>query len=71
MTSPPPPFDSDEFDELPEVLTTEQAARLLDASVPKTQRWAAEGRIPSTRIGHTYRFSKTRLATWLGRPEHD
>lgn len=64
MTTPPP-FDRDEYDALPEILTTEQAARLLDASEVQVRRWAAEGTIPVTRIGRTLRFSKSRLAAWV------
>lgn len=64
MTTPAP-FDADEYAALPEILTVEQAARLLDATVVQVRTWLAEGIIPVTRVGRTPRFSKSRLVAWI------
>ncbi|MDQ2850804.1 MAG: helix-turn-helix domain-containing protein [Actinomycetota bacterium] len=58
-------YDRGEYDALPEVLTTAQAARLLNMSEQKIRRGARTGEIPSTLIGRSLRFSKTKLASWV------
>ncbi len=64
-----PPFDSAEYDALPEVLTTAQVARLLDVSELQIRTWVAEDLLPVTRIGRALRFSKTRIAAWVAGDE--
>lgn len=67
----PPPVGRHEFrpaqraDDLPEVLTLEEAAELLRLG-PAAARAAAEaGEIPGRRIGGRWRFSRRRLVEWL------
>jgi excisionase family DNA binding protein len=58
-------FTKEEYDALPEVLTPEQAASMLDMTVRKLAEQAAAGRIPAVRIGRAWRFSKTRLEEFI------
>ena len=52
------PLTAQQYADLPEVLTAEEVALILDTSAVQVRRWAADSKIPATRIGRTYRFSK-------------
>ena len=54
-----------EYDALPEILTAEQAAAILDTNAARVSKWAKDGTIPGTKIGRTWRFSKTRLEEFM------
>lgn len=54
-------FTAAEYDELPEVLTADQVARVVSASPAQVRRWAAQGVIPGRQLGSRWRFSKTQL----------
>ncbi len=51
--------------ELPDVLTVEQAADLLQLSGKTLKRLAQAGRIPGRRVGNQWRFSRQALMDWL------
>jgi excisionase family DNA binding protein len=51
--------------ELPEVLTPEQAAALLQVDEHEVLALAAAGRLPGRRIGDQWRFSRAALVAWL------
>lgn len=55
------PYTAAEYDELPEVLTSDQVARVISASPAQVRRWAYEGVIPGRQFGTRWRFSKTVL----------
>lgn len=52
------------------VLTSEQAARLLNIHPKTLQRMARKGQIPAHRIGDLWRFRALELDAWL-RGKHD
>lgn len=54
-----------EHDDLPEILTAEEAARLLRLSTVYVRAAAADGRIPAQRVGGRWRFSRSRLLAWI------
>lgn len=54
---------------LPEVLTTEEAARLLRLSAYTVRELARKGKIPARKVGKEWRFSRRRLLEWLGGQE--
>ena len=49
----------------PEVLTTSQAAELLQLSVQTVKARARAGSIPAARIGREWRFSRRQLLEWI------
>jgi excisionase family DNA binding protein len=49
----------------PEVLTTSQAAELLQLSVQTVKARARAGSIPAARIGREWRFSRRLLLKWV------
>jgi excisionase family DNA binding protein len=51
---------------LPEVLTVEEAARLLRLNPATVRKLIREGRIPHGKVGGKYRLSKARLLGWIG-----
>lgn len=51
--------------ELPDVLTVEQAAELLQLSSKTLKRLAQAGRVPGRRVGNQWRFSRQALMDWL------
>jgi excisionase family DNA binding protein len=51
-----------------DVLTADEAATLLRASVDKVRRDAASGAIPGRRVGGVWRFSRTALLSLLSEP---
>lgn len=53
------PYTAAEYDELPEILTSDQVARVVSASPAQVRRWASEGVIPGRQFGTRWRFSKT------------
>ncbi len=57
--------------ELPPLLTTEQAAEVLNASVSLTQRLCREGGIPAVRVGKLWRVSRDALLRQCGLGERD
>jgi excisionase family DNA binding protein len=54
-----------EGSELPDVLTVEQAAELLQLSAKTLKRLAQAERVPSRRVGNQWRFSRQALMDWL------
>jgi len=58
---------------LPDVLTTEQAAELLQVSTAALRATARAGVIPAAKIGRAWRFSRPALMRWLetGGLEHE
>jgi excisionase family DNA binding protein len=54
------------LDELPLLLTVEEAARLMRVSRNGAYNAVAEGRVPSIRIGRTIRIPRDALAAALG-----
>jgi excisionase family DNA binding protein len=54
---PPPP---------PEVLTIEQAAKLLQVEPAEMQKLAEAGELPGRKIGGAWRFPRAALLEWLG-----
>lgn len=56
-----PPLTSEEWDELPPVLTTEQVARVLGVNPPQVMRWVHDGSLKAFAFGRYRRFSKDRL----------
>lgn len=61
----PPRLSGDEYARLPEVLTLSEVAMVLGTSVEQTRRWAVAGTIPGVKIGHLWRFSKTRIERFI------
>ncbi len=51
--------------ELPDVLTVEQAAELLQLSTKTLKRLSQAGRVPGRRVGNQWRFSRQALMDWL------
>jgi excisionase family DNA binding protein len=49
----------------PEVLTSEQAAELLQVTAEEVVALAEEGTLPGRRIGAQWRFSRPALIAWL------
>ena len=55
--------------DLPEVLTPQQAAALLQVEEDDVLALAEEGRLPGRRIGDGWRFARAALVRWLAEPE--
>ena len=55
--------------ELPDVLTVDQAAELLQLSSKTLKRLAQAKRIPGRRVGNQWRFSRQALMDWLAGKE--
>jgi len=51
----------------PELLTAEEAARLLRTSPRKVRWYARRGLIPAARISNRWRFSRDQLLGWVER----
>ena len=51
--------------ELPEILTIEQAADLLQVSVRTLQRMVKKGQVPGRQIGSQWRFDQDQLRAWV------
>jgi excisionase family DNA binding protein len=49
----------------PEVLTTRQAAELLQLSVETVKAQAAGGLLPAAKVGREWRFSRRQLLAWI------
>jgi excisionase family DNA binding protein len=52
--------------ELPEVLTVEQASRLLQIPEADVLALAESGELPGRKLGAHWRFSRVALVEWLG-----
>jgi excisionase family DNA binding protein len=50
---------------LPEVLTVDQAAALLQLSPKTVKRLAGKGRVPGRRVGNQWRFGRQPLMEWV------
>ena len=48
-----------------EALRVTEVARILDVSIKKIYRMAAQGQIPSLKISNSIRFDPHEVATWL------
>lgn len=57
------------YEELPEVLTPEQAARLLQVEEKLVLELAEAGRLPGRKLGAVWRFSRAALVAWLSAAE--
>ena len=53
-------------DEVPDVLTLEEAAAMLRVTVAELERAAERGEVPGRRIAGAWRFGKAALLEWLG-----
>lgn len=53
----------------PEVMTAQQAARLLQIEETLVLELAESGALPGRRLGAAWRFSRTALIAWLSTPE--
>jgi excisionase family DNA binding protein len=51
--------------DLPDVLTTSQAAELLGMSTQEVTRGAREGWLPGYRVGLVWRFDRDEVLAWL------
>jgi excisionase family DNA binding protein len=71
MNLPPDPIKAaqEAGSELPDVLTVDQAAELLQLSSKTLKRLAQAGRIPGRRVGNQWRFSRHALMDWLAGKE--
>lgn len=50
---------------LPEILTIEQAAEMLQVSVRTIQRMVKDGKIPGRQVGSQWRFDRDQLREWV------
>lgn len=57
------------FEDLPDVMTVNQAARYLRISRNRAYEEIAQGKIPAIRFGRSIRVTKWGLAKLLGRPD--
>lgn len=64
------PFTREEYDALPEVLTAEDVARILDTTDVQVRLWAADGHLPGLQLGRMWRFSKTRIERFIEEDDH-
>ena len=48
-----------------EILTVEEVAEFLKVSRDTVYRLTQQGKIPATKVGNQWRFTKTRLLEWL------
>ncbi len=55
--------------DLPEVLTPQQAAALMQVEEDDVLALAEEGRLPGRRIGDGWRFARAALVRWLAEPD--
>lgn len=53
----------------PEVMTAEQAARLLQIDEKLVVELAEAGQLPGRKLGSVWRFSRAALVAWLASPE--
>ena len=51
--------------DLPEVLTMQQAADLLQVSVRTVQRMVKSGDLPGRQVGRQWRFDRDQLKRWV------
>jgi excisionase family DNA binding protein len=58
-------YTASEYAALPEVLNSEQVARIFEVSPALINRWAKSGKIPGRQVGRQWKFSKTRLEEFL------
>jgi len=54
-----------EWNELPLVLTTEEAAQLLRVTVKTIKTMCAEGRLPAAKVGRAWRINRDDVLTFL------
>ena len=59
------PLTREEYDALPEVLTADEVARILDTTGVQVRLWAAEGHLPGLQLGRMWRFSKKRIERFI------
>jgi molybdopterin-binding protein len=57
----------DEVGSMEDLLTTDQAAKILKLHVKRVQALARAGRLPATRVGRKWLFPRSRLEARLGR----
>jgi excisionase family DNA binding protein len=48
-----------------QIMTTKEIAEYLNLHEMTIQKYAGEGRIPATKIGHVWRFEKDTIDQWL------
>lgn len=56
---------AEQIEQIGRALTAEDLSRLLSISKVAVYKYAAEGKIPSFRIGMALRFDPHSVATWL------
>lgn len=61
LTLSPPPYGVD----LPEVMDSHAAARLLRVHLTTIQELVRRGSLPGRKVGKDYRFLKSALLAWL------
>ena len=68
LPEPQPPIGRITFSEpfFPEVLSSEQAADFLQASLEAVMEMAARGELPARQIAGQWRFSRQAIILWLG-----
>ena len=53
------------MNDLPEILTMQQAAEYLQVSVRTLQRMVATGEVPGRQVGRQWRFDQAQLREWV------
>ena len=49
----------------PTLLTVDEVATVLRVHPRSIQRWAREGRVPSVRVGRSYRIARADVVRWV------
>jgi excisionase family DNA binding protein len=49
----------------PTMLTVDEVATVLRVHPRSIQRWAREGRVPSVRVGRSYRIARADVVRWM------
>jgi excisionase family DNA binding protein len=52
-------------DDQPEILTREEAAKLLRVCTHTITKLAKAGKLPGRKLGHEWRFSRSEILRWL------
>lgn len=58
-------------DDLPDMLTVQQAADFLQVSKNTMYTWCNTGELPSFKAGNTRRIRKAQLLGWLEKPDQE
>lgn len=63
------PFEAEPVDDLPQLLTAEEAARRLRCSTRKVYQMLADRELPPVYLGRSVRVSRAALARYIARQE--